>query len=145
MSSIQKGVVGSSAAILFIGICLFPALSVVASDPSPDLLRSIAGLGTTIWIGWAIQAAIALGTSQSRGRTQEAFVGTIVGTTACGFLGIIIALSLAERADAGHWVWLDQLAFSLAASSLIFVGICIALLAYFIYEWSRLDRIDPSE
>jgi hypothetical protein len=145
MSAIQKGVAGSSASILFIGICLFPALSVVAPEPSPDLLRSIAAIGATVWIGWAIQAAIALGAPHSRGPTQEAFVGTIVGTSACGLLGIIIALSLAERADVRHWLWLDQLAFSLAASSLIFVGICIALLAYFIYEWSRQDRIDPPE
>ncbi|MGN6217779.1 MAG: hypothetical protein ACTHN7_12645 [Solirubrobacterales bacterium] len=68
-----------------------------------------------------------------------------MGIAASGFLGIVVALALSERAEAGHWIWADRLAFSLASSALVFLGICLVFLVYFAYEWSRQGRIDPPE
>lgn len=54
-------------------------------------------------------------------------------------------LVLSERVKDGHWSLAGQFTFAAACSALIFVGLCIVLLAYFTYEWARLDRIEPPE
>lgn len=113
--------------------------------PSPELLRSIAEIGTGVFIAWVIQTAIAVRTSYYRDRIQELFVGVTVGSAACGFGGIIEMLVLSERVKDGRWSLAEQFTFAAACSALIFVGLCIVLLVYFTYEWARLDRIDPPE
>lgn len=145
LSHIWRGFIGASASILFIGVCLFPVLSELVSKPSVGLLRSISQIGGALLIAWSIQATLAVRASHHRDATQESIIGSLLGSTACGFLGIVVALGLAERAEAGHWLWADQMAFSVAASAFLFLGICLVLLVYFVYEWSRLDRIDPPE
>jgi hypothetical protein len=144
-SHLSKAAYGSAASVVAIGFCLFPVLSELAVRPSPDLLQSIAQIGGGLLIAWAIQCAIAVRTSHYRDSNQEAIVGAMVGSAACGLVGIIVALSLSERAAAEHWIWADRLAFSFAASALLFVGVCVVSLVYFAYEWSRIGRIDPPE
>jgi hypothetical protein len=145
MSPIWRGFGSTFAVIAFFGLCLFPSLSELANRPSPGPLRSIAQIGGTLLIAWTVQAALAVRVSHYRDATQESIVGSLIGSSACGFLGIVLMLGLSERAEVGHWVWVDRLVFALAASSLFFLGICVVLLAYFTYEWSRQSRIDPPE
>jgi len=64
-----------------------------------------------------------------------------VGLAVGGLIGIVISLALAEQAAVGHWGWLDELGFAWASMSLGMLGIVVALLPLFVYEWSRnLDR-----
>jgi tellurite resistance protein TehA-like permease len=96
-------------------------------------------------IAWTVQTAIAVRAVHQRDAVQESIVGSLIGPSACGLAGIVILLGLAERAEVGHWIWVDRLAFALAGSALLFLGICVVLLVYLTYEWSRLSRIDPPE
>jgi hypothetical protein len=145
ISPLWRGFLGASATIAFFGLCLFPALSQLASKPSAGLLRSIAQIGGALLIAWTIQTALVIRESHYRDPVQESTLGALMGSTACGLLGIVVSLGLSERAEVGHWTWVDRLVFSLAASSLFFLGICVGLLAYITYEWSRQGRIDPPE
>lgn len=144
-SLVWRGFLGAFATIAFFGLCLFPALSDLASRPSSGLLRAMAAIGGAMLIAWTVQASAAARATHLRDPVQESLIGSLMGSSACGLIGIVILLGLSERAEVGHWLWLDRLAFALAASSLLFLGICIVLLVYLTYEWARLSHMDPPE
>ncbi len=112
-------------------------LSRLAERPSPELLRSMAGIGATLLIVYAVEFSAALRSSRLRAKAQEVWVGAIVGGAATGMLGIVVSLSLAERAEVGHWTWLDGLAFSFAVSSLSLLAIFVVVFPQLAFEWAR--------
>ena len=145
LSHIWRGFIAAVASIVFIGLCLFPMLSELASRPSAGLLRSMGQLGGALLIAWSVQATFAVRASHHRNADRGSIVGYLLGSTSCGFLGVVLVLGLAERVEAGHWTWADSLAFAVATGALLFLGICLSLLGYLTYEWSRHEHINPPE
>lgn len=90
-------------------------------------------------IAYAVESASVARSPFVRSETRENWIGGIIGAGSCGFLEIVVALALAERAEVGHWIWLDELAFSFAAGSQLLFGAFVVALPYLAYEWSRED------
>ena len=97
----------------------------------------MAGIGATLLIVYAVEFSSALRSSRLRKKAQEVWVGAIVGCAAAGMIGIVVALSLAERAAVGHWSWGDALAFSFAASSIAFLALFVVVFPQLAFEWAR--------
>lgn len=124
---------------MVISLCFLPALAQLAEFPSEELLRYMAAIGATLLIAYAVETASVARSPFIRSETRENWIGAIIGGGSCGFLGIVVALALAERAKVDHWTWIDEVAFSFAAGSLLLLGAFVVALPYLAYEWSRDD------
>lgn len=139
----RKGSAVGVLAVCVLSLIEWWPLALLAKRPSPELLRSMAGIGATLLIVYAVEFSAALRSSRLKERVQEIWVGAIVGGAATGMLGIVFALALAERAGVGHWIWIDALAFSFAASSLAILAIFVVVFPQLAYEWARdSDQLD---
>lgn len=113
--------------------------------PSAELLRYLAAIGATLLIAHAVEASAAVRASRGRGAAEETWVGYFVGAAGGGLLGIALALGLAERAEVGHWTWLDELAFAISIGSILMLGLLIAGLPYLAYEWTRQSHLNDED
>jgi hypothetical protein len=131
------------AAVCVLSLAFWRPLVQLAERPSAQLLRTMAEIGATLLIVYAVEFSSALRSSRLREKAQEVWVGAIVGGAAAGMVGIVVALSLAERAEVGHWNSIDALAFSFAFSSLVFLAVFVVVFPQFAFEWARgSDRPD---
>jgi len=141
----KQGLLSSVLYVIALGLCFWPILSTLASQPSAQLLRYMGALGATMLVAYAIESSAAVRSTRFRDPTQERWIGALVGSASAGLLGIITALSLGERAAVGHWSWADDLAFAFAFGSLALLGIFVVLLPFLTYEWSRLSNLDGDD
>ena len=137
MTPMRSGSAISVIGVCVLGVMLWWPLAELAERPSPELLRSLAAIGATLLIVYAVEFSAAIRSSRLLETSREVWVGAIVGAAAMGMIGVVLTLSLAERAQVGHWIWADALAFSFAVSSLILLAVFVVLLPQYAYEWSR--------
>lgn len=132
-------------AILFLSLCLWPALSQLAEKPSAGLLLAIAGIGATLLVAYSIEAAAVSRKSFSRSQGNEAWLGSLVGAGTAGLIGLVIALGLAERASVDHWGMADDMAFALAVGSLLLLALVVVLFPWLSHEWVRIGHFDSDD
>jgi hypothetical protein len=136
-----RGAVAAAAVIGALAALFWLTLRSWAPRPSADLLQTMAQIGATLLIAYAVEMSWLLKTSQKRGPNRENWIGFVVGLGGCALIGIVISLGLAERSAVNHWIWLDEWVFSLAVGSLTMLGIVVVLLPDFIYNW-MLEPVD---
>lgn len=94
---------------------------------SPELLRSMAMIGTTLLLAYVVEAVWLV----QQGREDEEldeWLGFTIGSAIAGFLGVVFALLLAEHRAVGHANFIDKLGMAWVAVSLLILG--GALIAY---------------
>lgn len=131
--------------MLFVSVCLWPSLAELAEQPSAGLLESMATIGAALLVAYAVESAAIARGSFARTNSNETWLGGLVAAGAVGLLGIVIALALGERARVGHWNALDDLAFAIAAGSLLFLAVILVLMPWFSHEWSRIAHFDAED
>jgi hypothetical protein len=112
------------------------------------MLRDLAQIGATLFVAYAVEVSWLEKVSPVQTAARERWIGIVLGVGACGLLGIIVSLGLAERAAVGHWAWLDEIAFAGVSASLGLLAMVVALCPLLVHEWNRnLDRgaLDESE
>jgi len=89
-----KGMAGTA-----FGLCLSVSLASAffkELEPSPELLRTIAGIGASFFLAYVIEAAWLIGRFPA-GARGEIILGVLVGFAASGLLGVIFATLLSDR------------------------------------------------
>jgi hypothetical protein len=103
-----------------IGSALFDEL-----EPSPELLRVMAGIGASFFLAYVIEATWIL--------------GILMGLAAAGLLGVILALILSERPAGESFGRAEDVNFWLSAVSLTGLGLLVALQPGVTHIWLQED------
>jgi hypothetical protein len=104
------------------------------SDPV-QVAGSLAQIGATLLVAYAVQMSWVLENSRKRGADRENWVGFATGVGVCALGGIGIALALS-----GHHGSLnpfEQLGFAWALVSIGVLGGWIAIQPWAMYEWTH--------
>jgi NADH:ubiquinone oxidoreductase subunit 6 (subunit J) len=141
----QRGFAWSVLTMLFVSVCFWPAVSGLAKQPSTGLLQTMATIGATLLVAYAVESAATTRGSFARTDTNETWLGVLVGAGAVGLLGIALALALGERANVGHWNTLDDLGFAIVVGSLLFLALILVLMPWFSHEWSRIAHFTAAD
>jgi putative flippase GtrA len=111
---------------------------------SPELLRSLASIGATLVLAYVVEAVWLVQRSQEDEEYEE-WLGMTIGAAIAGFLGIALALLLAEHRAAGHANFVDELGAAWVAVSLFILGASLVahpLLAYRLRDLGEGQRVD---
>jgi uncharacterized membrane protein HdeD (DUF308 family) len=137
LSPVRKGFAEGIAAIAVGSVFGAFGLAYVASRPTEGLLRSLAEIGATLLIAYAIEVSwIVRASSNSRALDErESRLGAFIGIGAAALTGIALALGLAERASVHHLIFLDEIAFGWVAVSFVALGAVVVLQPLFTHEW----------
>ncbi|HEY5816475.1 MAG TPA: hypothetical protein VIS95_09095 [Solirubrobacterales bacterium] len=110
--------------------------------PSPDLLRNLAMIGTTLLLAYVVEA-VWLVQRVERDDEFEEWLGFVTGAGIAGFLGVVFALLLSEHRLAGHANFIDRIGVAWVAISLLILGgvlVLQPLLAHRLSEPSPPDE-----
>ena len=130
---------------LALGLNLFVAVlcgflaATVSIRPTASVLQSLAQIGATLLIAYAVETSWAVKVSGALSSDQR-WMGFMMGTGAAGLGGIALALALSERIVADHWIWIDKLVFGWVAGSLTILGCLIVSLPDLTDSWARKIR-----
>jgi hypothetical protein len=124
---------------LILAVLFWALEAFVSTQPTRDLLQSLAQIGATLLIAYAVEISWAVKSSSARGADQQ-WMGFVMGIGAAGLGGIALALALSERLAAGHWIWVDEFLFGWATGSLAVLGCLIVSLPDLTDSWSRQMR-----
>jgi len=108
-------------------------------QPTRDVLQSLAQIGATLLVAYAVETSWAVKSGGPLGADQQ-WMGVVMGIGAAGLGGIALALALSERLAAGHWIWIDQLLFGWVAGSLTILGCLVVSLPDLTDSWARRIR-----
>jgi hypothetical protein len=124
---------------LFVAVlCAFLAAT-VSIQPSDSFLQSVAQIGATLLIAYAVETSWAVKISGALSSDQR-WMGFIMGIGAAGLGGIALALALSERVVADHWSWVDEFMFGWVVGSLTILGCLIVSLPDLTDSWARKIR-----
>lgn len=126
-----------AAAAVFIWLAASLASRVMADlEPSPELLRTLAGIGASFFLAYVIEATW-LATQFKANRQSEYFLGVITGLAALGFLGVAFVLWLSDQPrqeSFGHtedfYLWFSL--FALGA-----LGLLVAFQPFITHTWLK--------
>lgn len=113
---------------------------------SPDLLRTIATIGTTLLLAYVVETVWLVQRAQ-RDDEYEEWLGFVTGAGIAGFLGVVFALLLSEHRAAGHANFIDEIGVAWVAVSLLILGAALIahpLLAHRLGESTRPAGEPPS-
>ena len=105
--------------------------------PSPESMRSVAGIGVALLLGYVIEAVWMVGRLERTGDDREDWLGGAVGLALCGLVAIAVALLIAAHRDAGHSNYLDAFGLWFVAISLGMLGIFVSLQPLIVERWTR--------
>jgi hypothetical protein len=108
--------------------------------PSEGFLQSLAQIGATLLIAYAVETGWFVKATTARGADHDWWLGFMIGTGAAGLGGIGLALGLSERLIAGHWIWADKLLFGWSLGSLTLLGCLIVSLPDLSDAWTQKLR-----
>lgn len=137
LNPVRKGFAEGLAAIAAGSLFAVFGLTVIASKPTDDLLRSLAEVGATFLIAYVIEVSWIVKTSSTARALdeRESRLGTFIGIGAAALFGIALALGLAERARVHHWNFFDEIGFAWVAVSLVALGAVVVLQPLLTHEW----------
>lgn len=117
-----RGMLGAGGSLLFAVWVASTFLNDL--EPSPELLRTMAGIGASFFLAYVIEASWLAKTFTS---DDEVFLGFLMGFACAGLLGVIFALLLSERPAAEHFGRDQDLQFWWSAISLGGLGLLVAI------------------
>jgi hypothetical protein len=118
---------------------LFWVMTAIASiQPTTDVLQSVAQIGATLLIAYAVEVSWAVKSPSGLSGDQQ-WMGFVMGIGAAGLMGIGLALGLSERV-ADHWTWIDELLSGWVAGSLLVLGCLIVSMPDLTDSWARKIR-----
>jgi hypothetical protein len=98
MDPVLKGMAATSSVIFLTTSAISAVLENL--EPSPELLRTIAGIGASFFLAYIIEATW-LAARFPAGKRGEIILGVLMGFAASGLLGVIFALMLSEDSVSG--------------------------------------------
>jgi MFS family permease len=111
-------------------------------NPSAELLRGIAGLGGALVIAYVVQAAWLVREAKPA-EDRDGWAGFVTGIGIAGFVGVLLALVLAEHRAAGHDNFLDRIGCAWAALALLMLATIVLLHPLLAYRLIReRDKVD---
>jgi hypothetical protein len=144
LTQVQRGFLGAIALVLSMSLAFVLATNRYLSHREPRLLESLAQIGATLLVAYAVEVVWLLKTSRTRGDKQETFVGAAAGLGTCGVIGIAFALALSEHRGPS-WATVEKLEFAWSAASLVLLGGLVGLLPVLMYDLSHSLRNEYSD
>jgi hypothetical protein len=141
LDPIPKGIVNALISVGLASLGLYFFFSAVPAA-SPELLRTLALIGTTLLLAYVVEAVWLVGRVERDDEFEE-WLGFVTGAGIAGFLGVIFALLLAEHRIAGHSNFLDELGTAWSAVSLLILG-GVLVLQPLLAHWLS-DVVEPVE
>jgi hypothetical protein len=132
LSPLRRGFVEAVAFIsLSSALCTW-VLHEFISEASAGLCGSLAQIGATLLVAYAVHTAWVLQNSRKRSAQRENWVGITSGIGSCALTGIGIALLLSD--PHGSLDWIEAFGLGWAFISVAFLGIWIALQPWAMYD-----------
>jgi high-affinity Fe2+/Pb2+ permease len=103
-------------------------------EPSPELLRTMAGIGASFFLAYVIEATW-LAQRFPHGQRSELILGGLMGLAASGLLGVIFALALSEQGAAASFGRSEDFYFWWSTVSLTGLGLLVALQPGVVHVW----------
>lgn len=110
--------------------------------PSDRLFDDVAQIGATLLIAFAIEASWLVKVSDRRSAKREEWIGFVSGLGVLGFSGVVASLALAEHIRSGHDNWLGHLGFAWVVSTLLALGLIVAIQPSTVYAWRQRGSLD---
>jgi hypothetical protein len=153
LTMLRRGIVEAASTMIGLSVCLFIFLSFIA-PPRPDegLLEALAGIGSTLLIAYVVEVTWLVHASSSRPlEEREKRLGALTGIAGSAFIGVGLAIALAARVHAGHWLLIDRLGFGFVLGTLLMAGIFVVMQPVLAHEWmddpaglnSEPDDLEP--
>jgi hypothetical protein len=110
------------------------------SYPSPELMRSLAEIAATFFVGWVVEAVWMALRNERDGRERENWLGGMGGLGLGGVLAIALALLVAAHREAGHANFLDWLGLWWTVVTTACLGSMLAMYPVIAERWSPDSR-----
>lgn len=133
----RKGFASAIGGIFLLGGALTVSVGLFCSQPSAELLWTLAQVGVGLLIAYSVAFASVekdLSRQGSRDRHED-WLGFVGGCGSSGLAGIIIALIAASHREAGHASFLDDAGLWYSVSAIGMLGVVVAILPILSYEW----------
>jgi len=123
------------------------ALLIIGADAhfrlEDDALSTIAQIGATLLVAYAVETSWFVKESKVRGRNRESWIGFVVGVGLSSVIGIMIAIAMIGQPSPSA---LATLGATWLLFSLVYLAILVALMPYLLYEWAHsVHTEDPNE
>jgi hypothetical protein len=141
MSVVGRGFVEGALDHLAIAAGLLAGLAFVPL-PADRFFGSVAQIGATLLVAYAVEVSWLAKTSNRRGPSHQEWIGIASSTGVSGLSGIAVSLGIAEHLRAGHENWLDYVGFAWSVTSVLLLGLAVALQPLLTYSWRRSDGLD---
>jgi cytochrome bd-type quinol oxidase subunit 2 len=105
--------------------------------PSAESMRSVAGIGVALLLGYVIELVWMVGRLERTGRDREDWLGGTVGLAVCGLVAIAASLLVAAHRDAGHSNYLDAFGLWYIVIALGMLGIFVCLQPLIVERWTH--------
>jgi hypothetical protein len=110
-------------------------------EPSPELLRTLAGIGASIFLAYVIEATW-LATRFDANKRSEYFLGAITGLAALGFLGVAFALWLSDRPSSESFRHTEDFYLWFSLLGLGALGLLVAFQPFITHTWLQENGSD---
>jgi hypothetical protein len=107
------------------------------ADPSPQLFRDLAQIGSALFIAYAVATAGAASFTGKDLKLHLSWLGFTCGGGITGLLALASSVGLAAYREAGHGSWQDILGLCWVVTGIGLLGLAVALLPWTTYHWSR--------
>ena len=134
LSPMGRGFIEPIAVNSGLAFLLIFAISGLFSNPV-QVVDSLAQVGATLLVAYAVQMSWVLENSRKRGADRENWVGFATGVGVCALFGIGIALALGGHS--GSLSLLEHLALGWSVVSIGLLGAWIAMQPWAMYEWTH--------
>jgi putative flippase GtrA len=143
LSPFARGILGAVATTLGCSLLSFFGLNQLFPEPD-QTSASLAQIGATLLVAYAVQMSWVLKASRKRGSDRENWVGVTTGVGSCALLGIVVSLALAGHHESYNR--LEAFAFGWAVVSSALLGIWIAFQPWAMYHWTHVFNTEyPDE
>lgn len=132
-NAVVRGFLGAGLLVVAGSLALLPLVNATDLTPTPGLLRSLAQIGATLLVAYAVEVSWLLKVSADRGESLASWIGYMTGIGASGLLGLALALLLSEHGGDSLSL-VAQYAVGWVLVSLFLLGLLVALLPLLVYE-----------
>lgn len=111
------------------------------AEPSPDLLRTMAGIGVSLFLAYVIEATwLAAKVNLKTGDESELFLEVITGIAVCGLFAIGLMLMLSEHPEREPLLWVDVYFYWWSWIALGILGLLVAVQPALAHELDRSSK-----
>jgi hypothetical protein len=133
LSSTWRGALVPILPLGLMTLCSIPVSSRYAVNLSGEFFRTVAQLGATLLVAYALESGTMIKTLRKRGKSQEELVGFVSALGLGGITGVATSLVLSEHG--GHLSTFELVACAYSLSAIGMLGVLVALQPVLIYEW----------